>query len=51
MAETVRTISDKFIRLIFMLSESNATVWGSVICGVTWWRSGPTDMVSIVNIV
>ena len=50
-AESVRTISDKFIRLLRTLSESNVTLWGSVTCGVTWWRSDPTDMVSIIKIV
>ena len=26
-------------------------LWGSVTCGVTWWRNDPTDMGSIINIV
>ena len=50
-AESVRTISDMFLRFVLLLSESNVTLCGSVTSVVNWWRSDPTDMVSIVNIV
>ena len=36
---------------IGVAQRCHLVLWGSVTRGVTWWRSDPTDMVSIITIV